>query len=144
MPFGIESHEVGLSSWESLDRSASDFGRPFPSWREDSKREGEDIVVKETGVDGEQSHEEDDVSSIVERVEDLSIQSTLPKSTENEDLGMRNGLTSEPVPFVNFFSNKIKLNALNVIKIPWPISPNMTANKKGKVMTVNNPGLTSW
>src|SRR6266702_5879085 len=27
---------------------------------------------------------------------------------------------------------------------PCPMSPNMTANKNGKVMTAKRPGLTSW
>src|SRR4051794_9051316 len=27
---------------------------------------------------------------------------------------------------------------------PWPTSPNMTAKRNGKVMTVGRPGLISW
>jgi len=33
--------------------------------------------------------------------------------------------------------------AMNMI-VPWPMSPNMTAKRKGNVMTVKRPGLTSW
>lgn len=71
VPFRIESHEVGSSSRESFDRSRSEIGRPFPARRENAKREGENIVVEETGVNREETHKEDDVTSVVESVEDL-------------------------------------------------------------------------
>lgn len=53
-------------------------------------------------------------------------------------------LTSDPVPFANLFSIMMSVNALRVMRMPWPMSPNITANKKGNVITVNNPGFTSW
>lgn len=44
----------------------------------------------------------------------------------------------------NFFSLKIKYNVAKNKHIPWPQSPNITANKKGNVMIVYTPGFASW
>lgn len=34
--------------------------------------------------------------------------------------------------------------AAMAISMPWPTSPNMTANRNGKLIMVHRPGLTSW
>ena len=44
----------------------------------------------------------------------------------------------------NFFSSPMSVAALAAMRMPWPMSPNMTANRNGNVMTVNSPGLISW
>lgn len=71
VPFGVQTHEVGLSSRDGLDGTRTEIGRPPETGWEDSEGEGEDIVVEETGVDREETHQENDVSSVVERIEDL-------------------------------------------------------------------------
>jgi hypothetical protein len=53
-------------------------------------------------------------------------------------------LTSFPNPFLNFFSSEMRVTAVRVMMRPCPMSPNMTAKRKGKVMTVKSPGLISW
>jgi hypothetical protein len=44
----------------------------------------------------------------------------------------------------NFFSLQIRYKDATIITIPWAQSPNITANRKGKVTIVKHPGLTSW
>lgn len=51
-------------------------------------------------------------------------------------------ISSNPA-LLNRFSNIIIAAAVKNAITPCPISPNMTANKKGNVMTANSPGLTS-
>lgn len=44
----------------------------------------------------------------------------------------------------SFFSLNIKYIVASSRQIPWPQSPNITANRKGKVTIVNTLGLASW
>lgn len=44
----------------------------------------------------------------------------------------------------SFFSFTIKYSVARRRHIPWPQSPNITANRKGNVITVYTPGFASW
>lgn len=46
--------------------------------------------------------------------------------------------TSPLLSLENFFSRMISQSANRNINKPWPQSPNITAKRKGKVVTVNN------
>ncbi len=44
-------------------------------WSEDVERFGEDVIVDEAGVDGEEGHGQDDVSAAEKDVENLALRS---------------------------------------------------------------------
>lgn len=97
----------------------------------------EDAVGRGKGAD---THEEDNVATKVEGIGDLGeskfISLRIPSLKTSQ-------LTSLPNPFGYLRSIAISDNALSVMSSPCPISPNITAKRKGKVMIVNKPGLTS-
>lgn len=72
VPRRVDSERVPVRGLDALDNVAGGkVGRPAELRLGEVQREREDVVVDEAGEDGEQAHEEDDVASKVERVEDL-------------------------------------------------------------------------
>ena len=65
MPAGIEAKGIYVASVHEIHDSRILNRRHLPARMEEVQRFREDIVVDEAGVDGEQAHEEDDVTTAV-------------------------------------------------------------------------------
>lgn len=124
--------------------SSSKIGWPSEASLEDGQWLWEDVIVQCTSIERENSHEKNDISTIEEHAENLctAIQNTFNTLLSCLQLNLVLH-TSSCSCLANFFSFKTRYKAKSNIKKPWPVSPNMTANKKGKVMRVKRPGLTS-
>lgn len=70
VPARVETEPVPRVGLDRLGSAGHVLG-PLPLRGPDDEREREDVVVDETGVDGESSHEEDDIAAVEEGVEDL-------------------------------------------------------------------------
>lgn len=72
MPSWINTERIVRRGSDSFnDVSGVEVSRPFVVRRSKIERKREDVVVDQTGVHGKDSHQEDNVSTIVESVEDL-------------------------------------------------------------------------
>jgi hypothetical protein len=100
---------------------------------------GEYVVVDKSCVDGKQAHEKNDISSatILSSVKPLQWKK---KTTDKKNVPMISSISAR----ANLRSLRTIYNADKKMIVPCPMSPNMTANKNGKVMTAKRPGLTSW
>ena len=76
VPARVEAEPVPRVGLDRFRRARHVLGPP-PLRRSEVERERKDVVVDETGVDGERSHEEDDVAPVKERVKDLAGKSSV-------------------------------------------------------------------
>jgi hypothetical protein len=100
---------------------------------------GEYVVVNKSGVDGKQAHEKNNISSAIILPSVKPLQGK-KKTTDKKNVPEISSISAR----ANLRSLKIIYNADKKMIEPCPMSPNMTANKNGKVMTAKRPGLTSW
>lgn len=125
-------------------------GLHTPARTKDVKGLWETVVVYQASVDGEQSHHQDDITPLKERVPDLlvhikSLSYTSDTHTHSlwyflghiMELSHENSLTSFLVFLsLRLFSHSTIHAANTAMMTPWPRSPNITANRNGKVMIV--------
>lgn len=107
------------------------------------ERLGETVVVNQPGVDREEPHHQDDVTSVEERRPYLRAPETQPSAKTNLLLSALWIREEQLIPaslldrfFFCFFSVSTIHKAKRLMTIPWPRSPNITANRKGNVMMV--------
>lgn len=107
------------------------------------ERLGETVVVNQPGVDREEPHHQDDVTSVEERRPYLWAPETQPSAKTNLPLSALWIREEQLNPaslldrfFFCFFSVSTIHKAKRLMTIPWPRSPNITANRKGNVMMV--------
>jgi hypothetical protein len=75
VPGWVDTEGVAVDRLDTLDDVADlEVGGPSELRLGEDEREGEDVVVHETGVHGEHAHEEDDVATVEEGVEDLATE----------------------------------------------------------------------
>ena len=61
MPGRVKTEGIGVTIRDRGHRLSPVMLRPRPARMEDVQRLGEDVVVEESGIDGEKTHEQDDV-----------------------------------------------------------------------------------
>ena len=137
-----------------MQYSLPPHGLHTPARTKDVKWLWETVVVYQASVDGEQSHHQDDITPLKERVPDLlehikSLSYTSDTHTHTHthshryffghirELSHENSLTSFLVFLsLRLFSHSTIHAANRAMMTPWPRSPNITANRNGKVMIV--------
>lgn len=114
-----------------------------PARTKDVERLGETVVVNQSGVDGKEPHHQDDVTSVEKGhpyLRDPQRHSHQPKVIYcYQPYGSEEQLIPASLLdrfFFCFFSVSTIHKAKRLMTIPWPRSPNITANRKGNVMMV--------
>ena len=61
VPAGVQTKGIGVA----IEGANSSVDRHVPTGMEEMKRLGEDVVINESGVDGEGAHEEDNIAATI-------------------------------------------------------------------------------